>query len=150
MNGKTNYLLPHGFQIAGWWGLLVSVAVFVFLLWGEICVSDFRTPPVILAWIPFLASLLLICVSREKVDDEYISMLRGRIVCVIVIAYVLIEILLLISDLVIICYGDVATVGILSYVNIILHPVCLMIIYAIAFRITLFVNNRKMTSYAEK
>ncbi|WP_304470795.1 hypothetical protein, partial [uncultured Muribaculum sp.] len=80
MNTKTNFLLPHKFQIAGWWGLLASAAIFAILLCTKIYVPQLYTPPILLVTIPFLISLLLICISCEKIDDEYINALRSRII----------------------------------------------------------------------
>ena len=118
MNTKTNFLLPHKFQIAGWWGLLASAAIFAILLCTKIYVPQLYTPPILLVTIPFLISLLLICISCEKIDDEYINALRSRIIYYIIIAVVLIKMFYYISVVICTSYGAICTLGIISFINI--------------------------------
>ncbi len=150
MNTKTNFLLPHKFQIAGWWGLLASAAIFAILLCTKIYVPQLYTPPILLVTIPFLISLLLICISCEKIDDEYINALRSRIIYYIIIAVVLIKMFYYISVVICTSYGAIGTLGIISFINILSNPIVLISIYIIAFRLILTFYKYKMNSYVEQ
>lgn len=82
-----NYLLPHGFQIAGWWILLSTlVAAAVGLALDADGTSDTFSP----LMNPILAaahiSLLLIACSREKIEDEMVAATRVRSVCTVAYA----------------------------------------------------------------
>lgn len=80
-----NLLLPHSCQIAGWalWGLwLVMALVHIFVLKGN---RDFYNGfPHFLILIygifgevaPYLA-IILLCLSREKTEDEYVHYIRS-------------------------------------------------------------------------
>lgn len=150
MSTKTNFLLPHRFQTIGWWGLLASGIIFIILLFADVSYPEINTPPVILSEIPLLASILLICISREKIDDEYINSLRGRTVCAIAIAFITVKILYSIALVICTCTGTIALLGIISFVNVLFSPIVLMVIYIIAFRIALSINKHKMSQYADQ
>ena len=86
---KKSFLLPHICQKIGL-ALLVLFILFVLL---EVCadgntieIPDWMTTP--LAWtlnaLPSI-SVMLICLSREKIEDEYISHIRGRAVFIVVL-----------------------------------------------------------------
>ena len=149
MNAKTNFLLPHKFQIAGWWGLLVSAVLFAILLYINLYEPELYTPPMLLAAVPFLASLLLICISCEKIDDEYIKELRSRIVYALVVAFVLIKIFYLIASSICTSCGAIAVLGVIGFLNILLNPIILIVIYIVAFRLILFINKYKVNSYVD-
>ena len=77
MNEK-NILMPHACQKTGWWLLLVAVLLEV----TKAFLHDIDT-----AWylakcshLLILVSLSLICLSKEKVEDEMIASLRLRAV----------------------------------------------------------------------
>lgn len=86
---KKSFLLPHVCQKIGL-ALLVLFILFVLL---EVCadgntieIPDWMTTP--LAWTFYAlpsVSVMLICLSREKIEDEYISHIRGRAVFIVVI-----------------------------------------------------------------
>ncbi len=72
---KKSILMPHSCQKIGWCLLLLSLLVHIF---KALLIHDFDV-----AWylakashITFIISFFLICLSKEKVEDEMISALR--------------------------------------------------------------------------
>ena len=81
MNNKS-LLMPHVCQKIGWWLFLVSILVDVvktifFHVFDSMEVAGWMARS---SSILMLASLPLICLSKEKVEDEMISSLRLRAV----------------------------------------------------------------------
>ena len=69
-------LLPHRWQKVGWWMIVASVVLATAIAVVEI--SGIRVGfPIMASWIPAVAGLLLLCLSQEKTEDEYIRHLRG-------------------------------------------------------------------------
>lgn len=158
MNLNKNLLLPHGWQIAGWWMLAVSVILSIGLIAGDI--SDIiHNVPAIIGWIPFYIGAMLVCLSREKVDDEYISAIRGRIVCILVSIALIAKVLYIIITILNITYGWSShstlfaiingRISILSYITVLYQPLFLVATYIIAFKLTLLIQNRRIR-YAEQ
>ncbi|MCQ2112120.1 MAG: hypothetical protein MJY95_02115 [Bacteroidaceae bacterium] len=90
---KKSFLLPHCCQIIGWWLLgLVAVLCITFVIIsynagaGAAEVGDFTRNLYAFGFyfLPNIA-LLLICLSREKEEDEYISFIRSRSVFIVVV-----------------------------------------------------------------
>lgn len=86
---KKSFLLPHVCQKIGL-ALLVLLILFimleVFANVNTIEIPDWLTNP--LAWTFYAlpsVSVMLICLSREKIEDEYISHIRGRAVFIVVL-----------------------------------------------------------------
>lgn len=82
---KTNcLLLPHSWQIGGWIAFalwLVFAGVRLLLLYADYNVSDiplFLRVLLMMLWelLPYL-SIMLICISREKQEDEYVQHIRA-------------------------------------------------------------------------
>ena len=77
MNTKS-ILMPHACQKIGWWLLLLFVILWlvnVLLFRRNIDVSWYLAKS---AHLTFIVSIFLICLSKEKVEDEMISGLRLR------------------------------------------------------------------------
>lgn len=148
MNLNKNLLLPHKWQIVGWWLLAAAVILAVVLIVGDIS-GVLHNVPTLLTWILAYLGVLLVCLSRERVDDEYISAIRGRIVCILVCVAVIAKVLYIIIFLACI-YRFIPIMsyrGLFSYAY---DPLFLMVIYIIAFKLTLFIQNRRIGRYAEK
>ena len=86
---KKSLLLPHICQKIGL-ALLVLFILFVLLEMfangNTIEIPDWMTAS--LAWTLYALpsiSIMLICLSREKIEDEYISHIRGRAVFIVVL-----------------------------------------------------------------
>ena len=82
---KTNsLLLPHSWQIGGWIAFalwLVFAGVRLLLFYADYNVSDiplFLRVLLMMLWelLPYL-SIMLICISREKQEDEYVQHIRA-------------------------------------------------------------------------
>lgn len=149
MNLNKNLLLPHVWQTAGWWMLAVAVILTIGLIAGDIY-RVVHNVHIYLLWIPVYIGALLVCLSREKVDDEYISAIRGRIVCILVSVAVIAKVL---SMTVIVLNINpnisIPIVSYLGYISYLYHPLSLMVIYIISLKLTLFIQNRRIR-YAEQ
>ena len=80
----NNLLLPHSWQIGGWIAFvlwLVFAGVRLLLFYADYIVSDiplFLWVLLMMLWelLPYL-SIMLICISREKQEDEYVQHIRA-------------------------------------------------------------------------
>ena len=80
----NNLLLPHSWQIGGWIAFvlwLVFAGVRLLLFYADYNVSDiplFLRVLLMMLWelLPYL-SIMLICISREKQEDEYVQHIRA-------------------------------------------------------------------------
>ncbi|MBR6882235.1 MAG: hypothetical protein IKN06_04620 [Bacteroidales bacterium] len=82
MNSNKSILMPHKCQKIGWWLLLLSV-----LVEGTKTILLHTTANIDTAWylaksshLLLILSLFLICLSKEKVEDEMIASLRLKAV----------------------------------------------------------------------
>ena len=93
----NNLLLPHSWQIGGWIAFvlwLVFAGVRLLLFYADYNVA--APPPLlrvvlILLWelLPYL-SIMLVCISREKHEDEYVQHLRAlSVFCLVLFLLVL-------------------------------------------------------------
>ncbi len=148
MELNKKFLLPHKWQYVGGW-LIVFAIIFSIVLLALDFNGVIGDLPAILGWIPAYLGLMLICLSREKVDDEYISVLRGRLVCILVTVAFISGILSSIMDLLFICFQWYS-----PYIRIFLtlfnNTFLLGAIYIIALKLTLYIINRKINRYAEQ
>ncbi|MCF0197836.1 MAG: hypothetical protein HUK02_00735 [Bacteroidaceae bacterium] len=149
MNQKS-FLLPYRCQQAGWWLLGLSLAGFVIFLEfmaGSLDTILQQMPEWMqepLVWTFYglpLVALLLICLSREKDEDEYITHLRGRAVFwVVVVGFIA----ALFSHLFVIVGGrlyPISTVSrFLGYAFYFKSPVVLSIVFLLIFKGTIVVN----------
>lgn len=150
MNARKNYLLPHKYQIAGWWLIAIAVLFGVAIVIGNIN-GWLKNVPTLLACIPAFAGILLICLSREKVDDEYISALRGRIVCMLVVVAFVARILHATLTVLGITYGWTAFyIWIVYVIALFYQPILLAAMYIIILKSTLFIQNYRINRYAEQ
>lgn len=150
MNLNKNFLLPHRCQIAGW--LMIAVAIVIAVTFITVSANGtILDVPVILTWIPALLGLMLVCLSREKIDDEYINSLRGRIVCILIVVAFTAKILQMIITTLSVSFGIASGVGtLIALLSLLYKPLVLVIIYIIAFKLTLFIQNRRINRYAEQ
>ena len=81
MNNKS-LLMPHICQKIGWWLFLVSILIDVIktIFFHDLNSMEVAGSIARVSSILMLASLLLICLSKEKVEDEMISSLRLKAV----------------------------------------------------------------------
>lgn len=147
---KKSYLLPHACQKAGWWMLLASLvfALCYVAIDSGLVTLNLRETPAILTFLatglPFL-SLMTICISQERNEDEYIQSLRARAVFIVVM------------------YDFVVNMIVMSLTNVLVHHIpfdefaafhyvtsmctnlpLLIVIYLVIFKGTLFINQIKM------
>ena len=147
---KKSYLLPHACQKAGWWMLLASLAfavIYVLIEAGNFYDTLAEAPAILMflaTGLPFL-SLMMICISQEKEEDEYIQSLRTRTVFIVVV------------------YDFVVNMIVMSLTNVLVHHIpfdefaafhyvtsmctnlpLLIVIYLLIFNGTLLFNRIKM------
>lgn len=149
---KKSLLLPHCWQVIGWWLLVAFVLLVSIIATIAYCRSDGAMEvaeetkqlyALGLYFIPYV-SLMLICLSREKVEDEYISHIRGRATFIVVIFG-------FVASLLISAFANYAVhmlnpdiVGqFLMYAQWFRNTAVLAIVYLLIFKGTLFVNKLK-------
>lgn len=147
---KKTYLLPHKCQTVGWWLLLlslISIPVFITLdshghlaNGGDIggWVAMF-----IATCLPYIA-IVLVCLSREKVEDEYINHLRVRSVFYVVVFAFIIGMLELASGFIssrLLTVGQMGQVA--FYTKILTNPMILAVVYLLLFKGSILINTLK-------
>ena len=143
-----NLLLPYKFQIAGWWLIMASILLGIAIVVGDMN-GWVKNVPTLLASIPAFAGILLVCLSREKVDDEYISALCGRIVCRLVAIAIVARIIHVIITVLSITYTW-SPVWALNIISFFYQPILLAAMYIIILKATLFIQNHRLNRYAEQ
>jgi hypothetical protein len=133
MNNKS-LLIPHPCKKTGWALLLLSLLLTlanglfvhdIHVAWWVAKVSHFA----------LIISLFLICLSREKVEDEMISSLRLRAVGVTAyVFFVIFLILSLVLDLNVFSHFSDTLGAFLSEVLLIILPVLLFGLYYVTFK----------------
>ncbi len=148
MDLQKKFLLPHRWQYVGVWLIVCAILLTTVLIAGDIT-GVIRYVPAILGWIPAFMGLMLVCLSQEKVDDEYISVLRGRLVCLLVTVAFISVILGRVSELLFVCFRWYSP-SIQIILSLLHNPFLLGSIYIIALKLTLYLINRKINRYAEQ
>ena len=147
MNLNKTLMFPHVWQIAGWWMLAVSVILTIALIAANVG-GVLHNVHIYLLWIPVYVGALLVCLSREKVDDEYISTIRGRIVCILVCVAVVAKVFYMVVFFSSI-YRFFPIMGYMGMFSYLYNPLVMMTIYIISLKLTLFIQNRRIR-YAEQ
>ncbi len=130
MNTK-NILLPHACQKIGWWLLAGSVCGFL-VKWlffaREFDVQCLVARPL---YYTIIVSIILICLSKEKVEDEMIAALRLKSVGISAYAFF---VFLLVLNIVFVEQPGPGTNPYLSELFLIALPVLLFAVYYGLFR----------------
>ncbi len=145
------FLFPYKLQIIGWWLVAAAILFGIAIVIGDIN-GWYRNIPVLLACIPAYVGILLICLSREKVDDEYINSLRGRIVCLLVVIAFVARIIQSIISVLRITYGWSSSDlwAVMSEISLLYQPILLATLYIIILKTTLLIQNHRIKRYAEQ
>ena len=150
MDLNKSFLLPHKWQIVGGWLIIAAIILAVVLIMCDINGYNGNVRA-LMAWVPVYIGLMLICLSKEKNDDEYIRCLRSRLVGIFVAIAFAFEILDLIFKICFINYGRTSVGG--NVTRIILYffsyPLLYAIAYIICLKLNLWIINRKMKKNAE-
>lgn len=148
---QKSLLLPYSCQKAGW---RIAMAIpFVFL--GFILFAKFFNPSLIesepfLHWavaIPvllFFVAIFLICMSKEKDEDEMITHIRMRIVTMMVYIYFIIFLIagiLWSFDIALGFHGEYQS-EVLG--NVLIRMSLFLVIYELIFKIRLWINKREI------
>lgn len=155
---KKSFLLPHCCQIIGWWLLgLFAVLCITFAVIsynagaGAAELDDFTRNLYALGFyfLPYVA-LLLICLSREKEEDEYISFIRSRSVFIVVVFGFVAALLIGAFAQYSVRMMSADFVGrFMMYARWFSNTVVLAIVYLLIFKGTLFVNKLKSRGNGE-
>lgn len=124
---KKSILMPHACQKVGWCLLILSILTVLTLMVLAKAVSVDNIDVVLNlskgAYVAFVIAIFLLCLSREKVEDEMISSFRLKSIGII--AYVFFVILLVISAVLWLKPGN----PYLSELFLIALPVLLFVLY---------------------
>lgn len=142
---KKSFLLPYVCQKIGL-ALLVLFILFVllevFANGNTIEIPDWMTTP--LAWTLYTLpaiSIMLICLSKEKNEDEYICYIRGRVVFIVAaIGFIASMITHVFTIGAAQLYGPFAVGSIFSYAWWFTNALPLSLLYILIFKATLFIN----------
>lgn len=130
MNTKS-ILMPHACQKIGWWLLAGSVCGFLadWLFFAR----DFDVQCLLVRplYFTFIVSIFLICLSKEKVEDEMIAALRLKAVGITAYAFF---VFLLVLNIVFVEQPGPGTNPYLSELFLIALPVLLFALYYGLFR----------------
>lgn len=145
---KKSFLFPHSCQQVGWWLILTCLILAVtFLCVIENTSDSFNTMRVLQASIVVLSSigLLLLCLSKEKIEDEYISYLRIRTTTWIIVYVFVVSAIRSILLLILPWFASVSVQGsIFTIMSVaITNPILLGIVYLIIFKLSIWFYNRK-------
>jgi len=146
---QKKLLLPHSFQNFGWIMFLLS-GIFILatnhfqLIKESITIFSIDFTPLIVLLttsLPILC-IMIICISQEKHEDEYIRALRSRYILCIVVFYFLTEMGQLAFSRCAIMYqvGPFyqKMISILGGIN---NVYTLSLAYLVLFKVTMFINN---------
>lgn len=151
---KKSLLFPHWCQMVGWWILLG------WMLWLITVVCHVFEPThslplwiggVLLILYSFLPSIgtLMVCLSQEKQEDEYIAHIRARSVFVTVIVFfVLLLINVSLTNVGVRMCGWSPSNGYLMFSGVYTNPFIITLFYILIFKGTLFINYLKTRNYA--
>lgn len=105
MNSNKSLLMPHRCQTIGWWLFLLSILanVIKIIFFSDLASMETAGSIARVSCILLLVSVFLICLSKEKVEDEMISSLRlkavGTTAYVFFLAFLLHSLFSVVSDL---------------------------------------------------
>lgn len=147
---KKTVLLPHGWQKVGGWMIVASVLLATAIAAVDIISGTRCGFPIMASWIPAVAGLLLVCLSQEKVEDEYIHHLRGKIVFITVAVAIISKMSTMIVSMICNNFGWVPFTIHFMGISILYNPIVLIVGYIISLKLSLYFLNRKMNRYAEE
>lgn len=152
MLSNSKFLLPYRYQIIGWWLLIASaVGCLTVATLGSFSMLSFSLNKAlqVVSWTMFYISLLLLSISREKHEDEYITALRGRIVCIVVACALILKTIIYVASVVCVFYHGIGLLGKISFLSIPTNFIVLDVAYIVIFKISLYIANRRLKNYAE-
>lgn len=135
---SKNLLLPHRCKQIG--SLLLLIALFLFFL-AIILSSIGQTPDILLstAITATLIAIPLTALSRERIEDEYISSLRGQtLIAVVYVFFILILLRTPLSHLEtrLFDYAEIARIRL--WANRLTNPVTICAVYVVIFNLRLW------------
>lgn len=158
---KKQYLLPYSCQKLGWWLLgafLLGALVFaVFELlaringWGEVQIPQLASLVMVtlVTCCPVLG-LILLCLSREKREDEYIQSLRARsLFLVVVYAFILVMLKTSLEQFLVAYMPDGAFRQLTLWIQYLTNIPLLAVIYLVLFKGSLLLDYLKSRKYGE-
>lgn len=149
MMTKKSLLLPHCFQTTGWWLLAISLVMLGVTLALDMNGNAQGTAFAVLAiagtCLPTL-SLLLICVSKERHEDEYVAYLRTRSVLWVVAFAFVVGMIEQSTDYMSVRYLTMQQLGRQHFLMALLtNPALLAVVYLVLFKGALFINKVKIS-----
>lgn len=145
---KKSFLFPHYCQKIGWCLLLIClILAATFFCFLDNAVNSFNSLRVLQGLIIILSSvgLMLLCLSKEKLEDEYISYIRMRIAIWIIVYVFVVSAIRIVLSWTLPLFLSVHSQGvIMTIISVaITNPILLGIVFLIIFKLSIWVYNRK-------
>lgn len=143
---RQSYLLPFKAQLAGWIILPLSFILFFALSYFDLKLLPNNWDFFSISVLQHL-SLFLICFSREKMEDEYLSFLRGRSIFIMAVMFGIIMIIRGVT-------ASAFTYGVIPLrcsqcKRVMLDPRFMMLIYIVVYKASLCISILKSRKYEE-
>lgn len=140
---KQNYLLPFKAQLTGWILLPLSFIIFFILSFFSLKLLPNNWDFFSISVLQHL-SLFLICFSREKKEDEYLSFLRGRSIFITAVIFGIIMIIRGVT-------ASAFTYGVIPLndascfrcMGVMLEPRLMLLIYIVVYKTSLCISTIK-------
>lgn len=149
---KKTYLLPYSCQKLGWWMLgasLVGYLIFgIFEIIGYLCDWGPTEIPQVASYImvflvtclPFLG-LIMISLSQEKIEDEYIQSLRARSLFIVAVyAFLICMIKMSLTQFLVAYINEATWREVSNYINLITNIPLMAVLYLLLFKGSMIVD----------
>ncbi len=142
---KKSYLFPHIYQKIGWWLVGASLAGWLLMAVSASFSSTITIGTVynilmsVLTFLPSVA-LILICLSQEKQEDEYIQNIRARSVFMVVVFAFVFKMLYFSASQFFIMFCPLEIYGRLSYLQLFTSGLVLAFLYLVIFKGSIYID----------
>lgn len=142
---KKSYLFPHIYQKIGWWLAGASLAGWLLFFVSASLSSTITIGTVynilmsVLTFLPSVA-LIIICLSQEKQEDEYIQNIRARSVFMVVVFAFVFKMLYFSASQFFIMFCPLEIYGRLSYLQLFTSGLVLAFLYLVIFKGSIYID----------
>mgnify|MGYP003451619346 FL=1 len=142
---KKTYLLPHIYQKIGWWLAGASLAGWLLFFVSASLSSTITIGTVynilmsVLTFLPSVA-LILISLSQEKQEDEYIQNIRARSVFMVVVFAFIVKMLFFSATQFFVRFCPLEIYGRLSCLQLFTSVLVLAFLYLVIFKGSIYID----------